>query len=65
MTELERLGREYKAASKGLDTLRSELAKAIVAEARAGMKQNDIVRLSGYTRERVRQICREAGIEAP
>jgi len=28
------------------------------------MKQVDIVKATGYTRERVRQICRTAGIEA-
>jgi AcrR family transcriptional regulator len=44
---------------------RSRLAEAIVAAARAGVRQVDIVRVTGYTRERVRQICRAAGIEPP
>jgi hypothetical protein len=35
-----------------------------VEAARDGMRQVDIVRKTGYTRERVRQICRAAGIEA-
>jgi hypothetical protein len=42
---------------------RTRLADAIVAAARAGMRQKDIVRVTGYTRERVRQICRAAGFE--
>ncbi|GAA1809789.1 hypothetical protein HC028_18690 [Planosporangium flavigriseum] len=43
---------------------RERLADAIVKAARDGMRQVDIVRATGYTRERVRQICRAAGIEA-
>jgi F0F1-type ATP synthase membrane subunit b/b' len=57
----ERLIAEAKA-----DTVRARerLADAIVEAARDGMRQVDIVRKTGYTRERVRQICRAAGIEA-
>lgn len=43
---------------------RVELAEAIVEAARKGMRQVDIVRVTGYTRERVRQILREHGVEA-
>ncbi|NJP32882.1 hypothetical protein [Micromonospora thermarum] len=43
---------------------RSRLAEAIVDAARGGMRQVDIVRVTGYTRERVRQILRAGGIEA-
>jgi F0F1-type ATP synthase membrane subunit b/b' len=43
---------------------RSRLAEAIVAAARDGMRQVDIVRATGYTRERVRQILRANGVEA-
>ena len=42
---------------------RVALADAIVAAARAGMRQRDIVAITGYNRERVRQIVRAAGIE--
>lgn len=44
---------------------RPELAERIVEEARQGTRQRDILdRIEGvYTRERVRQICRAAGIE--
>lgn len=41
---------------------RDQLAAAIVAAARDGMRQVDIVRVTGYTRERVRQILRAHGI---
>ncbi|MEW2383053.1 hypothetical protein AB0873_13345 [Micromonospora sp. NPDC047707] len=43
---------------------RSRLAEAIVDAARDGMRQVDIVRVTGYTRERVRQILRAGGVEA-
>lgn len=44
-------------------TARERLADAIVAAADAGMRQVDIVRITGYTRERVRQILRAGGVE--
>lgn len=43
---------------------RSMLADAIVDAARDGMRQVDIVKTTGYTRERVRQILRAGGVEA-
>jgi cytochrome c-type biogenesis protein CcmH/NrfG len=43
-------------------TARAELAVAIVAAARQGMRQRDIVATTGYTREWVRHLCREAGL---
>jgi aspartokinase len=44
---------------------RGPLAEAIADAARAGVRQRDIlVALGGtYSRERVRQICRAAGVE--
>jgi hydrogenase maturation factor len=45
-----------------VDRTRAELADAIVEAAKSGMRQVEIVRRSGYTRERIRQICRAAGI---
>jgi hypothetical protein len=42
---------------------RESLAEAIVAAARDGMKQVVIVKITGYSRERVRQILRAGGIE--
>jgi len=48
-----------------VDRARVELAEAIVDAARSGMRQVDIVRVSGYTRESVRRILRAGGIEPP
>ena len=45
------------------DEARVELAEAIIEAAKAGMRQTEIVRVSGYTRERIRQICRAAGVD--
>ncbi|WP_089155037.1 hypothetical protein [Micromonospora sp. NBS 11-29] len=41
---------------------RDQLAVAIVEASQSGMRQVDIVRVTGYTRERVRQILRSHGI---
>ncbi len=43
---------------------RSDLATAIVDAAKRGVRQREIVRVTGYSRERVRQICRAAGLES-
>jgi hypothetical protein len=52
------------AAAKVADA-RGPLVEQILSEVRAGVRQRDIMRRIGnaYTRERVRQICRAAGIE--
>jgi len=42
---------------------RVELAEAIVAAYRAGMRPVEIVKVTGYSRERVRSILRAGGIE--
>lgn len=42
---------------------RTMLADAMVEAARGGMSQTEIIKRSGYTRERVRQILRAGGIE--
>jgi hypothetical protein len=56
---------EAKAAAKAkVAHAREALAEAIVEAARSGTRQVDIVRATGYSRERVRQICRAAGIDA-
>lgn len=41
-----------------VDAARRQLAAAIIAADRAGMRQRDIVDATGYSRERVRQIIR-------
>ncbi|HEV7900113.1 MAG TPA: hypothetical protein VGP31_19950 [Planosporangium sp.] len=44
---------------------RERLADAIVQAARSGVRQRDIVAVTGYNRESVRRICRAAGVEPP
>jgi hypothetical protein len=43
---------------------RERLAAAIVAATQAGVRQVDVVRVTGYSREQVRRILRSAGVEA-
>ena len=47
-----------------VDKARAELHQAIVEEYARGARQIDLVRRTGYTRERIRQILRAAGVEA-
>lgn len=42
---------------------RDRLHAAIVAEAQAGTPQVEIIRVSGYSRDRVRTILRAGGVE--
>jgi hypothetical protein len=60
----EERARQIKAAARArVDRARQELHEAIIAEYRGGARQVDIVKISGYSRERVRQILRAGGIE--
>lgn len=43
---------------------RQHLADAIVSATLGGMRQSEVVRLSGYSREQVRRILRAAGVES-
>jgi hypothetical protein len=61
--ELAKAADVYRSAYEALATGRADLAEKIVEAARAGVAQREIVRLSGYTREHVRRICRAAGLE--
>lgn len=63
MDELEQIAKEHRQAKATLNETRRRLAAAVVAAARAKRKQSEIVRITGYSRERVRQICRAAGLE--
>lgn len=77
MDHLEDAAAAYRAAVAELDAARAAvpvkrlekrrtreaLVREMIKEARKGTSQKDIVRRSGYTRERVRQIFRAAGIE--
>jgi hypothetical protein len=64
--QLEEAAGVYAEAQKRAEAARQALADLIVEAARAGMRQVDIVKATGYTRESVRKICRDAGVgEAP
>ncbi|OLB78815.1 MAG: hypothetical protein AUI14_12110 [Actinobacteria bacterium 13_2_20CM_2_71_6] len=52
-----------KAARDARAEARHRLAEAIVDAAREGTRQVDIIRITGYSRERVRTILRAAGVE--
>ncbi|MCM0677652.1 hypothetical protein NCC78_23615 [Micromonospora phytophila] len=59
------LARQVKAEARArVEQARAELHRAIVAEYRAGARQVDLVKRTGYSRERVRQILRAGGVEA-
>lgn len=45
--------------------LRPLLAEAIVEAIKAGRSQTEISGITKYTPERIRQICRAAGVEPP
>lgn len=47
------------AAEKRADDARAALAIAMAAAIREGMKQSEVVELTGYTREHVRRLVRE------
>jgi hypothetical protein len=52
--------RTYRRAEAALDRKRGELADAIgQAVLVEGRKQADVARLTGYTREHIRRICRD------
>ncbi|MFY1674798.1 hypothetical protein ACN27G_33490 [Plantactinospora sp. WMMB334] len=55
----ERAARLVADARARLDQARAELAEAIRNEAAAGTRQRDIVEVTGYSRERIRQIIRD------
>lgn len=52
----ERAARIVAEAREQVDQARAELADAIRAADRAGMRQRDIVAITGLSRERIRQI---------
>ncbi|MGH3564886.1 MAG: hypothetical protein ACRDRH_02395 [Pseudonocardia sp.] len=56
-------GAEYQKARARFEDARDQLQAAVKDALRAGLRPKEIVSLSGYTRERVRQIARSIGIE--
>lgn len=63
LTRLTELGQQYAQQRAAVEKTRERLTPEIVAAARARVRQSEIVKATGYTRERVRQICRAAGVE--
>jgi acetate kinase len=59
MDDLEKAAAEHRRAKAALAAVRPRLAAAIYDAAVAKRPQVDIVRITGYTRERIRQICRD------
>lgn len=59
-TDLERAAKAFRRAEQALEQRRTELAEAIVAADQAEVKQVEIVRITGYTRETVRRIVEAA-----
>lgn len=74
---LDRAVRSYRAAQAAVEAAQRRVAEArtkaeaarvalheaIVAAGRDGARQVDLVRSTGYTRERIRQILRAGGVE--
>jgi len=58
-TDLERAAKAFRRAEATLEARRAELAAEIVVADRSGIRQADIVRTTGYTRETVRRIVRD------
>ena len=59
-TTLAAAARRRLKAETELKAARADLAEAIRADAAAGVRQVDIVKLTGYTREQIRRIVNPA-----
>jgi hypothetical protein len=60
MADLASLGARFQREQAQLEATRVELHACIVASIEAGVRQVDIVKATGYTRERLRQLAKEA-----
>ena len=54
----------HRRAERQLERTRAELQAAILEDTAAGVRQSELVRATGYTRERIRQLAREAEARA-
>jgi hypothetical protein len=54
----------HQRAELQLALARAELHTAIAEQLRRGVRQAELVKVTGYTREHIRRIAREAGIPA-
>jgi hypothetical protein len=59
LARVRRTTQARKSAETGARTARLEQLDAIVAAHKAGERQKDLVEITGLTRERLRQICKE------
>jgi hypothetical protein len=50
----------YRRASQRSDAALAELHSVIAEAAAGGVRQNELVTITGYTRERIRQLTRQA-----
>lgn len=64
LTTLAALGAQYERERAAAEATRKELTPQVISAAQAGIRQVDIVKASRLTRERVRQICRAAGVDS-
>lgn len=60
LAKLADAARAFRRAEATLEKRRMDLADAIVEAAIAGVRQSEIVKITGYTREHVRRIIRHA-----
>jgi hypothetical protein len=60
---LDEAARAFRRAEKTLAERRAALTEAIVEAAKDGKRPSEIVAVTGYTREHVRRLLREAGIQ--
>lgn len=63
LDQLAKVGKNHQLLRQKLEVERVELAVLIIKAARDGAGTTEIARLSGYTKDRVRTMLREAGIE--
>lgn len=59
---LRRIESDRVTARAAVELAREALVEAIAEALRSGMRQVDVARMTGYSRERIRQIARAAGI---
>lgn len=65
MSDLEDVAQRYKRATDALDTVRTEMQETAVALLqRDGVKQADVARVTGWSREHLRRLKEKAELEA-
>lgn len=62
LDELAKVGREHIRLQKRLDASRDRLYRLIIENANSGVGTSEMARLSGYCKDSVRIILRQAGV---